>query len=75
MPADASVSITAVANIYGSHVPAADGSFDSVSVAESNLLAVATGPSERSQGSAFAVPCRDCRGASLLHRAAQCAEH
>ena len=44
LPAGATVKVTSVENAFGSSAPAADGSFDFVSVAESEMFAVALGP-------------------------------
>lgn len=44
LPAGASVQIATVANAFASHAPAGDGSFAFVSVAQSPMLAVASGP-------------------------------
>ncbi|CAN5323199.1 hypothetical protein BH10PSE17_BH10PSE17_00730 [soil metagenome] len=44
LPAGATVKIASVENAFASNVPAADGSFDFVSVAESEMFAIAIGP-------------------------------
>ena len=43
LPAGATVTVASVQNAFGTSVPAADGSFDFVSVAESEMYAVAIG--------------------------------
>jgi hypothetical protein len=44
LPTGATVKVARVENAFGSSVPATDGSFDFVSVAESEMFAVAIGP-------------------------------
>ena len=44
MPAGATVQIASVTNAFGGSVPAPNGTFDFVSVAESTMLAIGTGP-------------------------------
>ncbi len=47
LPAGASVKVASVDNAFGTSTPAADGSFDFVSVAESEMFAIAIGPGGR----------------------------